>query len=302
MPGIRGFTVALLSALAVALLTAAASSPAAAPGTPCAQSPQPGDYPIALQAGGLERTALLHIPPDIPAGTGLPLLIALHGAKQNAAFFAPYTGYSEIADVEHFAVLYPNAWDGYWTIGVSKAGKPDDVAFISQLLDYVSQTTCLDPTRVYATGVSNGGGMAARLGCDLSTRIAAIAPVAGGYGSLPPCHPVRPVSVFEVHGTEDGVVPYATGPGAVRPYVHAWVVRDRCPSRETARQLAPQVVQYGWSPCAGGSQVAHLEIYGGAHQLPGGLPSDNGQDSTFSAPWMVWRFVSRQRLAPEPTR
>ena len=56
----------------------------------------------------------------------------------------------------------------------------DDIAFIGALLDAVEQSVCVDASRVYATGVSNGGGMVARLACELSDRLAAIAPVAGG--------------------------------------------------------------------------------------------------------------------------
>jgi len=75
-------------------------------------------------------------------------------------------------------------------------------------------------------------------------------------------------------------------------------VRDRCSAAETIRHLAPQVRAYEWTRCAGGSTVEHLEVFGGAHQLPGSLPSDTGQSSTFSAPWAVWAFVRRHRLAP----
>ena len=68
-------------------------------------------------------------------------------------------------------------------------GLPDDVVFTRALLDLVATRTCVDPARVYATGVSNGGGLAARLGCALADRLAAVAPVAGGYSSLPACRP-----------------------------------------------------------------------------------------------------------------
>ena len=81
------------------------------------------------------------------------------------------------------------------------------------VLDRVEQLTCVDASRVYATGVSNGGGMTALLGCRLAWRLTAIAPVAGGYGTQPPCHPARPLAVLEVHGAADEVVPYA-GKGA----------------------------------------------------------------------------------------
>ena len=79
---------------------------------------------------------------------------------------------------------------------------------------------------IYVTGVSNGGGMAARAACELADRLAAAAPVAGGYGTLPACRPSRPLPVLEVHGTGDGVVPYAgKGPrrsGSVAGWLGMW--------------------------------------------------------------------------------
>jgi polyhydroxybutyrate depolymerase len=293
---------ASICAIALAVGAALAALPSAgasgAGGGPCAQAPAAGgDSPITLTSGGHQRTAVLYTPPGAQQGQALPLVIALHGALQSAAFFEPYTGFSQIGAAEGFAVVYPNALGGYWTINDHDPTAPDDVQFISQLLDVVEAQDCIDPTRIYATGVSNGGGMTARLGCELSSRIAAIAPVAGGYGSLPPCEPTQPVSVLEVHGTDDGVVPYANAPGAIVPYVDAWARRDGCRGAYVVRRVAPQVLGYTWSRCADGAAVSHLEVFGGAHQIPGALPPDVGPNSSFSAPWAIWEFFSRHRLA-----
>lgn len=165
---------------------------------------------------------------------------------------------------------------------------------VSDLLTAVEATRCVDQQRVFATGVSNGGGMAALLGCALSDRITAIAPIAGGYKSQPPCHPARPVSVLEVHGTFDGAVPYkgekGTGAGAVMPYVEAWAKLDGCRRGPAHSSPAPRVVRLLYGRCAGATAVAHLRIVGGGHQLPGGLPSDPGQAASIDIPWEIWRF------------
>ncbi|GAC1437251.1 MAG: PHB depolymerase family esterase [Solirubrobacteraceae bacterium] len=244
---------------------------------------------------------MLHLPPVVSRGRSLALVIALHGANQNATFFEPYTGFSRIADSEGFAVLYPNAYGSraYWNIN-DQLHAPDDVQFVSDAIDAAATLACLDPSRIYATGVSNGGGMAARLGCQLAGRLAAIAPVAGGYRSLPACRPRGPVSVLEVHGTNDGVVlyfgasgstSYADGQGAVSAFLSGWLGRDRCRSKPMRRsRLAPQVIAERWLGCPAGLAVEHLQIVGGEHQLPGGLPPDPGQRSTVSTPWQIWRF------------
>ena len=173
--------------------------------------------------------------------------------------------------------------------------------FISDLLDYLESNLCVDRSRVYAAGVSNGGGMAARLACVLSARFAAFASIAGGYESLPPCQPANPVSVIEVHGTADGSVPYdglrPGGAGAVRPWLAAWGQEDGCRGPPAVSRIAPRVERYDWTRCAEGAAVEHIEIFGGNHQLPGALPPDPGQASTVSAAWLAWSFLRQHSQA-----
>ncbi|MGI8557516.1 MAG: alpha/beta hydrolase family esterase [Solirubrobacteraceae bacterium] len=296
----------------VVLLSCLPAAPALAAGplSPCSTAPAAGSSEINLVSNSIPRTAVLHLPPNVHAGRALPLLIALHGANQNAAFFEPYSGFSRIADTERFAVLYPNAvgLHSFWNINDSDKSAANDVQFISDAIDAAASRACLDIARIYATGVSNGGGMAARLACQLSTRIAAIAPVAGGYRSLGACRPSSAVSVLEVHGTSDGVVPYngtsnavayVDGAGSVSSFLSGWLARDRCRTRKVrTRRIAPQVLSELWSSCPQGAAVGHLEVVAGEHQLPGALPRDGGPRSTFSAPWLIWRFLrSHRRVA-----
>jgi polyhydroxybutyrate depolymerase len=308
-----GRALALMSVAAATSATVALSSTAGAASSPgadvCRQAPAPGSYRVQMNSGGLLRRAIVHVPP-VAAGRRLPVVLALHGAGQDGAFFEDYSGFSVLADAEGFLAVYPYATVSglhpFWTINDNRPGAADDVHFISDLLDSVEASQCVDARRIYATGVSNGGGMAARLACQLSGRIAAVAPVAGGYKSQPTCHPVRPVSVLEVHGTSDGAVPYGGTPpgraGAVMPFLRAWAARDVCRGAPRARRVAPRVLRLDWTRCADGSAVAHLEIFGGGHQLPGALPPDRGQTSTISTVWEVWSFLRAHVLArPYPT-
>ncbi len=290
-------------ALAAAQLLSAPPGGAQGMTSPCAQAPTPGDSEITLMSGGVERTAIVHVPPAA-AGQRLPLLVGLHGA--GGKFFESYSGFSVLADAEGFIAVYPNPIDEqgghtFWNIYDGQAGGGPDVQFISDLLDYVESEQCVDTSRVYAAGVSNGGGMAARVACVLSARFAAFASIAGGYGSLPPCQPANPVSVIEVHGTADGSVPYngsrADGAGAVWSWLAAWSANDGCHGRPAVGRIAPRVERYDWTHCAEGSAVEHIEIFGGNHQLPGGLPPDLGQASTVSASWLAWSFLRQHRQA-----
>jgi polyhydroxybutyrate depolymerase len=269
----------------------------------CSQTAAPGDSQISIDSDGQQRTATIHVPPA-PAGLRLPLLVALHGASQDAGFFAPYSGFSPVADGEGFIVVYPNAagHPPFWTINDHNPRAADDVAFVSHLLDYITAHYCVDVQRVYAAGVSNGGGMAGRLGCELSNRFAAIAPIAGGYRSLPPCHPRVPVSVVEVHGTADGAVPYygdrLDHAGSVPVFLSGWLARDGCRTRPTRHRIGVQVLRLDWAACTTGASVEHIEIVGGAHQLPGAMPPDKGPPSTVSVPWLVWSFLRTHRRLP----
>ena len=175
-------------------------------------------------------TALLHVPKH--PKTPLPLVIAFHGAGGDGPGMASYSGLSATADKYGFAVLYPTAGSSHHFWSLNTKMYPDDVASIRTLLPQAEQASCADVTRIYATGVSNGGGFAARLGCELAGTIAAIAPVAGGYSALDPCPAGAQTSVLEIHGTSDQVVPYNGKPpdykGAVSGFLAGWVKRDGC--------------------------------------------------------------------------
>jgi polyhydroxybutyrate depolymerase len=272
------------------------------PTDPCQQPARPGSSTVTMTSGNVLRSAVLHVP-STAAGHRLPLLIALHGFGGNGAAFERDTGFSTIADRDDFAVLYPSALGVQWAIA---AGHERDVDFVSDLLEQIEGSVCIDPRRVYATGVSNGGGMAARLGCDLTDRFAAIAVVAGGYRSLGACNPTRPVSLLEIHGTNDGSTPYdGSGPqhaGAVLPYVFGWATRDRCTTGPRKRRAAPHTIEYRWTGCAGGTTVDHLRVYGATHGFPGapGIEIASRGPRTISGPDRVWRFLAPLVIAPKP--
>jgi polyhydroxybutyrate depolymerase len=153
--------------------------------------------------------ALVHVPPHPTAP--LPLVIAFHGSHGYGPSFPRESGLSETADHYGFAVLYPTAGGStrFWSL--NRSMHPDDVALLRALLPQAEAAACVDRTRIYATGVSNGGGFTARVGCEMSDTIAAIAPVAGGYKALDPCPDGHRTSVLEIHGDADRVVPFAMG-------------------------------------------------------------------------------------------
>jgi len=247
-----------------------------------------------ITSGGRARSALVHVPRGVATGRRVPIVLVLHGAGGDGPGFERYSRFSQLADREGFVAVYPSAIDRFWTVDEDSNG-PDDVRFVAALLDRLEGRTCVDPARVYATGLSNGGGMAARLDCDLSERIVAVAPVAGAYGGLPPCRPSRAVSVLEMHGDADPIVPYEGGgpgsPDSADGFAAGWAARNGCTASPARRRLAPTAVRLDWSGCRNGTEVSHVRILEGGHDIPGVTPR-TGPPGAIFGPGEIWRFLA----------
>jgi polyhydroxybutyrate depolymerase len=312
-----GRFLALVAALTVALLLggtsargrdsgaapAAGAKPQPAATSPACAGKRGGRFIVTIRdEHGLARTALVNVPTSAAAaGRPLPLVIALHGAGGNGRFMERYTGLTRVADRAGFAVMYPDAVGKLWQYSVVGEDGADDVSVIRALLDRLEQVACVDAHRVYATGVSNGGGMAARLACNLSDRLAAVAPVAGGYAKLPACQPGRPLSVLEIHGTADRSVPYdgvpPGGAGSVARLLAQWGALDKCPGPVRRSRATLRVLRVDLTGCQGGTSVSHLKVLGGEHAWPGTPLDLPGNDSRLSATQAIWQFFSRHRRA-----
>ena len=244
-------------------------------------------------------SALLHVPPR--ARAPLPLVVAFHGARGDGDGFAAESGLSRSADRHGFAVLYPTAGSSrrFWSL--NRASTPDDVARLRALLPRAERRTCADPRRLYATGVSNGGGFAARVGCEMAGTFAAVAPVAGGYSSLDDCADGTRTSVLEIHGSADQIVPYeGRGPdrdGDVREYVSGWAHRDGCDARPRITHPARYVTRVAHRHCDAGYAVEHLRLEGTDHGWPGAAPPwPRHHPAGVLARELVWRFFDDKRL------
>lgn len=276
-------------------------------GTPTPQPPGTTELRT-ITSGGLERTFELRLPKTYRADKPLPLILAYHGRGNTGEGTQRFAGLDELPAV----VAYPNgvvgtgdgdrqAWQGapYSAPGV------DDVAFTEDLLDAVQGELCLDTRRTYATGKSNGGGFAAILGCRLSDRVAAIAPVAGAfYGTgEPPCEPGRAVPTLAFHGTDDVTIPYdgdtERGLPAVESWTADWADRNGCRDVGTrTRPVADDVTRTRWVGCRPRSAVELYTVLGGGHTWPGADSYSGGGYTTHSieASEVMWDFFRGKRL------
>jgi polyhydroxybutyrate depolymerase len=298
------FGIALAACLPAAVIVVAGtgSSGTAASYRLC----RPGDRMMSYSVDGNRHQALLHVPRGVHGR--VPLVLAFHGAYSDPRGTATYYGLSRPADRDHFAVLYPQAsHDKFWQL---RRDQSEDVEAVRALLDRADRAPCIDHSRVYATGVSNGGGFTARLGCELTDRLAAIAAVAGGYARPSRCQPARPLPVLEVHGTSDDVVPYGGKPVdrsgtlpsfiSVARYLREWAALDGCRGAPTQTTPRPGVTRLRWNRCAAGAVVEHLRLARTEHGWPGGK-DQQGDPTGVDAAEAVWGFLSRFRLPSDPS-
>lgn len=276
-----------------------------------------GIYPPGTTEGSItasrERTFRVHVPPSYEAGKPMPVVLMFHGGGGSAEQLQEASAQMDvIADREGFITIYPNGtgafatWNGGICCGRAVQDEIDDVAFVGALLDHLEAEVCVDKKRIFSSGMSNGGIMSHRLGCELSERIAAIAPVAGTIG-VTDCTPTRPVPVMHIHGTDDGYVPWNGGVACdlpVEPFISVpttidnWLTINGCDGTSSEAFTEGNGTCTAYDGCE--APVVLCTIEGGGHSWPGGepnadilnCPEDGPQSETFSASEAAWQFFA----------
>jgi len=285
------------------------------------------DFSGALVHDGLRRSYIVHIGASCDLSHPAPLVIVLHGGGGNGAGMVKLTGFNAVSDREGFIVVYPDGIDRHWNDGRgvewyrAHTQDIDDVGFISALIDELSRKLNIDAKRVYATGISNGGMMSYRLGCELSDRIAAIAAVAASLAvnKVKEWSPTRPIPVMIIAGTADPLVPWNGGDIrygeriygtvlSVPETVEFWVEKNGCTARPVVRRLPDSdpadgtvVRREAYSGCKDGAEVVLYAVEGGGHTWAGGLQylpeRIIGKTSReFSASEVIWQFFKQHSL------
>lgn len=230
-----------------------------------------GEQSIAVN--GSERPYLLEVPPGLDPRVPTPVILNFHGSGSDMVQQAGYSRLPGEATARGYVVVTPQGtgsprgWD---------LGGADDALF-DGLLEALGTGMCVDASRVYATGISNGSAHSAFLACRRPGRIAAVAMVAATVTDLCP-DDARPAAIA-FHGTADPVVPYGGGevrsegadglrtPGA-DDAIAGWAEHNGCAS-PVERQVAPDVIERAWAGCAAGADVVFYRIEGGGHTWPG---------------------------------
>ncbi|HEV2760334.1 MAG TPA: PHB depolymerase family esterase [Acidimicrobiales bacterium] len=258
-----------------------------------APGPEPAVVRRHVRVDGAERVYRLYTPPDSEREGPVPLVLALHGSYNSVDSFVDASELDDAASANGFIVAYPEAvglvWNGGFCCTSGRGSSAADISFLDRVITDVAAVRRIDLGRVYAVGVSAGGVMAYRLGCDLAGKLAGVAAVAGAM-ALDDCHPSRPVPVIAIHGTADGIVPYEGGRiqgGATRPappaaaVVERWATLNGCTGAGTP-QVRGAVTIATWTGCAAGSQAQLVTVEGGGHNwfLPIYGPPNGAIDAT----------------------
>lgn len=270
-------------------------TPLALGGSPGCATPFPaGDTVDSLVTSNGPRGYRLHVPPRYDAKRGTPVVFNFHGSNRSAYDQESYTGLWRIADRETFILIGPEGLGGEWDIDEYYA---DDVAFVLALLDRVSAQLCVDQTRVYATGFSNGAEMASLLGCRAPQLFAAIAPVSGVEYDYN-CGPEE-LPVLSFQGTDDHNVYFDEAP----PAMEQWATHNRCAETLTETRLSASVVRQSYDGCGVDDVILYI-IEGGGHTWPGADDDAGGSGGIgfttheINANDVIWKFFAGHRRKP----
>jgi polyhydroxybutyrate depolymerase len=252
----------------------------------------------------VRRSFRLHVPSGYDPNVATPLVLNFHGFGSNANEQDRYSGFPALADREGFIVATPDGTNSprrWYIYGEREAGYVDDFAFVEGLIDHLSASLCIDAARIYATGISNGGGMSAQLGCKLNERFAAIAPVAGSPYADAACRGKGPMPVISFHGTDDESVPFAGGAGgrlglplnSVRDNLRDWARHNGCNLTLQTQRIATDVVLEAYGGCTDGADAQLYVIEGGGHTWPGAdrnIERLGHTTQSISATEVAWAF------------
>jgi polyhydroxybutyrate depolymerase len=266
----------------------------------------PGEFTESVTVNGLTRTFIRRVPPAYRGTTPLPVVIDFHPRGGSAMSWKESTNWASVADARGFVVIWPDGVENSWNVGERCCGPAhdqnvDDVAFTRAILAALATDLCIDRRRVYATGCSNGGGMAYKLACSAADVIAAVAPVdfdcTTGPANDPSCggcSPARPISATQFRGTNDTVVPYNGGVSAVNAAITfpgapanfaTWAQINACSGTPRALPNLPSCESY--PVCGAGVETTLCTVQNGTHC---------GSYDSFDVVDIAWEQMSKVSL------
>jgi len=301
-----------------------------------------------IEVDGTSRWYLLNLPatttpspvPTSPGASALstprPLVLDFHGLAEGATIHSATSRFGTLGQQDGFIAVFPNGTGSpvHWNTTAQSGNQ--DLDFVTALLTQLEATRCIDTSRVYASGFSDGAFFVSLLACTMSNRFAAIAAVSGLQLDKP-CHTTRPVPILTFHGTADPILYFnggvgtatlnkllgATGTGSsgssgsstttttlpkanlhgagYPATVQAWAVKDGCDPHPTDTRQSSQIIVRRYA-CPAGTDVEFTIVLGGGHAWPGSAFSKEISAFTgfttfqVDATAAIWTFFQRFTL------
>jgi polyhydroxybutyrate depolymerase len=272
---------------------------------------------ISLTVDGTARSFIVYNPIGNKTAGKMPLIFVNHGGQGDPAGMIQLADFRAIADRDKVVLVYPAGYEKSWNDGRPTAANVagiNDVNFFRKMCDYMVANYEVNSSKIYATGISNGGFMASRLGLELSDRMAAIAVDAASIEEgISNNTPTNQVPVMYIQGTLDTFVPFNGGlvsPGVGGTAIsHAqaitkWITVNNCNATPVVVDL-PDIANDGTTikkrvytnPTTGVEVVSYVVLNGG-HTWPQGqlylseaIIGKTSQD--MNACEVMWQFFKR---------
>ncbi len=296
-----------------------------------------GDADRTIASGGVERSYVLSVPTGYDGTTPMPVVVDFHGYLEGAKVHTAMSELRTLGESEGFLTVTPQGTGKVPSWNFTPDGA--DVAFVDDLLDELESALCIDTSRVYASGMSNGAMMTSTLACTTSDRFAAVAPVAGII-TIDQCSADQPVPAIIFHGTDDQFVAFEGGlgtgalelptadggtiggggsvgneldglsvegfaPDTVPERAATWAERNGCDPETDTEAVSDSVDLITFRNCPSNGAVELYVIDGGGHSWPGSdfsaaIESVVGPTTTdIDATALMWEFFSGQRRDTE---
>ena len=253
-----------------------------------------------IDGNSVPRLVYVKTPQNLNSSLSYPIVFFFHGAGGSGQDFLYNNNIIELINSEEFIGIFPNGHSnngsngGFWNLG-SEPTNADDVEFVDLIIDQLVTSPLIDTSKAYAIGFSNGSGMVNLLGKSTS-HFNAIAPLFSqqiiSTGDLTP---TKAMSVFQVNGEVDGIIPLNGGVSSVGTFMSAqnsalnWANHFNCNSTATQEDLNwgnTVLNSFTFSNCDDNHEIKYLIALNTGH----GFTDEQTESVAYN---QIWEFFKQ---------